>query len=136
MTLSVAGHLPPVLVKTTGTAETLDLPTDLPLGAYPDAPRHATTVGLPPGSTLLLYTDGLVERRDRPLPDGIRLLLNDAIPGRAEDLCSRVTTRLLPGEGPTDDVAVLTIHRADQPRAANGKATGARKRGREELVAT
>jgi putative methionine-R-sulfoxide reductase with GAF domain len=136
MTLSVAGHLPPVLVGTTGTAKTLDLSTDLPLGAYPDAPRHTTTVGLPPGSTLLLYTDGLVERRDRPLPDGIRLLLNDAIPGSAEDLCSRVTTRLLPGEGPTDDVAVLAIHRADQPRTGNGKATRSRKRGHNELVAT
>ena len=134
MTISVAGHLPPVLIEATGNATALDIPTDLPLGAHPNAPRHTTTISLPPSSTLLLYTDGLIERRDRPLPDGIHLLLNDAIPGKAEDLCSHVTTQLLPADGPTDDVAVLAIHRTNQHRTA--KATGSRHRAHNELVAT
>jgi sigma-B regulation protein RsbU (phosphoserine phosphatase) len=110
MTMSVAGHLPPILIEATGHARTLDSPADLPLGADLNPTRRATTTNLPPGSTLLLYTDGLVERRDRPLPDGIRLLIDEAIPGNAEDLCSRITARLLPQEGPSDDVAILAIH--------------------------
>jgi phosphoserine phosphatase RsbU/P len=134
--LSVAGHLPPVLVDATGTATAVQTPTDLPLGAYPNAPRHTTTIGLPAGSTLLLYTDGLVERRDRLLSDGIRLLLDDAIPGRAEDLCSRVTSRLLPGEGPTDDVAVLAVHRTDRHGTGNGTVTASQQREHKEPVAT
>jgi sigma-B regulation protein RsbU (phosphoserine phosphatase) len=113
MTMSVAGHLPPILIEATGNARTLDSPADLPLGADLKPTRRATTTNLPPGSTLLLYTDGLIERRDRPLPEGIRLLLQEAIPGNAEDLCSRLAVRLLPAEGPTDDVAVLAIHRTD-----------------------
>jgi len=110
MTVSVAGHLPPVLIEAAGSACTLDPPVDLPLGVHPDASRRATTLQLPPGSTLLLYTDGLIERRDRSLPDGIRALLNNTIPGDAEALCSRITARLILDEGPTDDVAVLAIH--------------------------
>jgi sigma-B regulation protein RsbU (phosphoserine phosphatase) len=110
MTMSVAGHLPPILIEATGHARTLDSPADLPLGADLNPTRRATTTNLPPGSTLLLYTDGLIERRDRPLPDGIRLLIDEAIPGDAEDLCSRITARLLPQEGPSDDVAILAIH--------------------------
>jgi phosphoserine phosphatase RsbU/P len=113
VTMSVAGHLPPVLIEATGNARTLDTPVDLPLGADLNSTRRATTTDLPSGSTLLLYTDGLIERRDRPLPEGIRLVLQEAIPGTAEDLCSRLAVRLLPTEGPTDDVAVLAIHRAD-----------------------
>jgi serine phosphatase RsbU (regulator of sigma subunit) len=112
-TLSVAGHLPPVLVQATGDAQALDICADLPLGAYPNAPRRATTTALPPGATLLLYTDGLIERRDRLPVDGMRLLLDDAIPGKAGDPCSHITARLLPDEGPTDDVAILAIHRTD-----------------------
>jgi sigma-B regulation protein RsbU (phosphoserine phosphatase) len=113
MTMSVAGHLPPVLIEAAGNARTLDTPADLPLGADLNPTRRTTTADLPPGSTLLLYTDGLIERRDRPLPEGIRLLLQEAITGPAEDLCSRLAVRLLPAEGPTDDVAVLAIHRTD-----------------------
>ncbi len=122
VTMSVAGHLPPVLIETTGDARALQAPADLPLGAYLNSTRRTSTAQLPPGSTLLLYTDGLIERRDRPLADGIRLLLDCVIPGKAEDLCSRITTGLLPENGPTDDVAVLAIRRTDQHGTGNDKA--------------
>ena len=111
-TVSVAGHLPPVLIEATGYAYTLDTPADPLLGAHPDAIRRTTTLQLPPDSTLLLYTDGLIERRDRPLDDGIHALLSNTIPGNAEALCSRIIARLIPDEGPSDDVAILAIHRA------------------------
>jgi phosphoserine phosphatase RsbU/P len=114
VTMSAAGHLPPVLIQGTGRARILEICVDLPLGAFPDTSRRATTTDLPPGSTLLLYTDGLIERRDRPLPDGMRLLLEHAVAGRAEGLCSHLATHLLPQEGPSDDVAFLAIRRTDQ----------------------
>jgi phosphoserine phosphatase RsbU/P len=116
LTLSLAGHLPPVLVDAAGGAESLAFPADLPLGAMPDAARNARTLPLPSGSMLLLYTDGLVERRDRPLDDGLEMLLENANGGTAEELCSRLVTRLLPDGAPTDDVAMLAIRMTDDER--------------------
>jgi serine phosphatase RsbU (regulator of sigma subunit) len=106
--MSLAGHLPPILVDADGAARVLEATADLPLGAHPGATRRVTTCELPSGSTLLLYTDGLIERRGRPLQFGT--LVDSAIAGRAEELCSRVTARLLGGEAPSDDVAILAVH--------------------------
>src|SRR5205807_2561728 len=69
VTVSLAGHLPPVLLDPSGGPRLLDARPDLPLGVYPGAPRRTTTVELP--EALLLYTDGLVERRDEPLRESI-----------------------------------------------------------------
>jgi phosphoserine phosphatase RsbU/P len=109
MTVSTAGHLPPVIVADSGKARPLSVSADLPLGAYPGATRRVTTHPLDPGTVLLLYTDGLVERRGQPLEDGIRALVEGAVAGTAEALCSRVTDLLLPHSGPTDDVAILAV---------------------------
>lgn len=119
MTLSLAGHFPPVLVDASGTAESLAIAADLPLGAMSGAPRRTHTLPLPSGSTLLLYTDGLIERRDRPLDEGMALLLENATDGTAERLCSQLARNLLPdGEAP-DDVALLALRMTD-----DGEATG------------
>ncbi len=64
-----AGHLPPV-VALPGEAHLLDLPPGLPLGLVAGS-FEARHVRLPPGATLALYTDGLVESRTRPLSDGM-----------------------------------------------------------------
>src|SRR3712207_8695868 len=56
---SNAGHPPPVLVGPDGTATLLERPRNLLLGVTPDAPRQHHTVVLPPGATVVLYTDGL-----------------------------------------------------------------------------
>jgi len=125
MTLSVAGHLPPVLIEATGHAYTLDTPADPLLGAQADAIRRTTTLQLPPGSTLLLYTDGLIERRERPLDDGIHALLSNTIPGNAEALCARIIARLIPDAGPSDDVAILAIHRTIAEHEQQSAATPA-----------
>lgn len=53
----------------------------------------------------------MLERRDRPLLAGVRLVIDKAVPGSADELCFRTTARLLPDQGPTDDVAVLAIRR-------------------------
>jgi serine phosphatase RsbU (regulator of sigma subunit) len=74
--IAQAGHHPPVLVLPGGATQVLDLPPGLPLGLGMDASAafQATQVSLPPGATLALYTDGLVESRTRPLDHGIAAL--------------------------------------------------------------
>jgi serine phosphatase RsbU (regulator of sigma subunit) len=116
MTLSLAGHFPPILLDASGTAASLAAAADLPLGAMPGAPRRAVTFPLPSGSMLLLYTDGLIERRDRPLDEGMGLLLEKAIDGSAEQLCSQLARTLLP-DAPGDDVAMLALRMTDDDEA-------------------
>ena len=72
-----AGHLPPILVHD-GAARTLSLPRGLLLGADPDASYAEITTPLQLGDTLLLFTDGLIERRDRSIDDALDSLLQIA----------------------------------------------------------
>ena len=72
-----AGHLPPILVRD-GQARLLDLPDGLLLGADPDARYPEAETSLRPGDTLLLFTDGLIERRDEPIDDALHTLLRMA----------------------------------------------------------
>ena len=70
ITMSSAGHLPPLLARPGQPAEIMAVPADLLIGMANPRPRRARTADLPPGALLCLYTDGLVERRDRPLDEG------------------------------------------------------------------
>ena len=65
-----AGHLPPVVIRD-GTATVLPLPHGVLLGSAPDAAYEEFTTSLAVGDTMLLFTDGLIERRDRPIDEGI-----------------------------------------------------------------
>jgi serine phosphatase RsbU (regulator of sigma subunit) len=112
---SNAGHPPPVLVHGDGLVSTLETPPDRPLGIGADCPRSETELVLQPGTTLILFTDGLVERRGQVVDDGIRSLsstLTDLGPPALHDpetLCRRLFARLLP-DSPEDDVALLVAH--------------------------
>jgi len=92
-----------------------EAPPDRPLGIGADCPRSETEVVLQPGTTLLLFTDGLVERRGQIIDDGIRSLsttLTDLEPGvlrHPESLCGELFARLLP-DWPEDDVGLLVAH--------------------------
>jgi sigma-B regulation protein RsbU (phosphoserine phosphatase) len=110
LTVSLAGHLPPILLDARGNPRLLEAPADLPLGAYPDARRRASTVALP--SAFLCYTDGLVERRGQLLSDGIANLMAVLAPGTADELCARATT-LLHRRAVTDDVALIAVRRVE-----------------------
>lgn len=68
-----AGHLPPVVVRR-GTARTLRLPEGMLLGAGPDACYEEATIRLKPGDALLMFTDGLIERRDQSIDDALHAL--------------------------------------------------------------
>jgi PAS domain-containing protein len=72
-----AGHLPPILVRD-GRAEQLPLPEGLLLGADPDASYAEEVTRLRLGDTLLLFTDGLIERRDEPIDDALAALVRAA----------------------------------------------------------
>ena len=111
--LSSAGHPPPLLIRGARTAY-VDMPYDVLLGVSPSAARTTTEIALPPGSTLLLYTDGLVEHRNRWLTDGMTALQDAAAGLLADDLdalCDTLLHRLAPH--PTDDVCLLAIHLSD-----------------------
>jgi PAS domain S-box-containing protein len=109
---SNAGHPPAVLVDAAGEVSVLDpTPADLLLGVSPEAPREDHVELLPSGATLLLYTDGLVERRDRDIDAGTEALVA-ALRGSADlplgELCDHVLERLVLPDA-EDDVAVLAF---------------------------
>ncbi|MGI5229011.1 PP2C family protein-serine/threonine phosphatase [Actinoallomurus sp. CA-142502] len=75
ITYSCAGHLPPVPLQPDGTVHFLDQATDPRLGVpMADVPRPRADLPYAPGATLVLYTDGLVERRGEDIDDGPRRL--------------------------------------------------------------
>ncbi|GAB3007998.1 histidine kinase [Amycolatopsis acidiphila] len=118
LTYSSAGHPPGILVDAGGGIGCLDEAGGVPLAVGSRATRPETTVAVPAGSVLLLYTDGLVERRRQPLDTGIDRAAEVAKQGRAadlEELASNLMTRLQPESGYDDDVALLVYRR---PRAS------------------
>ena len=110
--MSAAGHLPPVLARPGQPAVIADLPADLMIGAGDAGQRHVTALEIPPGTTLCLYTDGLVERRDRPLDDGLELLSSAMHAGPADAVCVAAMAAMAGGLT-TDDIALLVLTRAD-----------------------
>jgi PAS domain S-box-containing protein len=118
---SNAGHLSPLLVHPGGRTELLARPSDLLLGLGVDVERHDHTHQLAPGATVLLFTDGLVERRGEDIDDGLARLAAAAaelahLP--LQQLCDELLRRLAVDS--EDDVALLAIraHPEDRPRPA------------------
>jgi GAF domain-containing protein/anti-sigma regulatory factor (Ser/Thr protein kinase) len=109
MTVASAGHLPPLIVRPDGRADYLEVEPGPPLGSdMPDYPT--TTVPLEPGSTLLLFTDGLVEDRARPVEVGMEALrVAAAGVANPEQLCERVLDALGRSQGHDDDTALLAV---------------------------
>lgn len=109
---SNAGHPSPMLIGPDGAVEDVAGPApDLLLGVDPDARRSESTRTLVPGATLVLFTDGLVERRDESISAGLtrlRTTLEDLAGRDLEDLCDEVVARMLPSR-PQDDVVVLAL---------------------------
>ncbi|MFJ5519396.1 SpoIIE family protein phosphatase [Streptomyces griseoluteus] len=106
-TIARAGHLPPALVLPDGTVEFPDVPAGPPLGLG-GLPFETADLELPEGSRLVLYTDGLVEDRERDIDEGLDLLrdaLRHATGASPEETCRTVLDRL--PVRPTDDVALI-----------------------------
>jgi serine phosphatase RsbU (regulator of sigma subunit)/PAS domain-containing protein len=116
-----AGHLPPLVINPDGTVAELAAWTgDLLLGVDSTASRQESVVTLDRGATVLLYTDGLIERRDADLDAGM-VRLRDALIDLADlpldEMLDEVLERLVHGR-PEDDVALVAVrlHRQDAPR--------------------
>jgi serine phosphatase RsbU (regulator of sigma subunit) len=106
-----AGHPPPLLLHPEGHARLLRHPPNLPLGIRPGEPRQDHLEALPEGSTLLLYTDGLVEGRYRPVSEGLDRLLRAAeqlgdLP--LEKFCDSIIDQMS-GPETSDDIALIAM---------------------------
>jgi PAS domain S-box-containing protein len=107
---SSAGHPPGILVHPDGAVHLLEQGRATPLAVRPGARRPWAEHTVPGRATLLLYTDGLVERRRRRLTDGIGQageVVRDGWGAGLEELADQVMVRLAPPEGYDDDVALL-----------------------------
>ncbi len=106
-----AGHLPPVVKRSDGTVEVLSPPIDVLLGLHDHYPRHEHSLVLGRRDLLLLYTDGLVERRGESLDVGLDRLartVGHLGAGRSVDMGDQLVERMLAGP-PGDDVALLAM---------------------------
>ncbi|MFH8463211.1 SpoIIE family protein phosphatase [Streptomyces sp. NPDC017991] len=107
-TLARAGHPPPVMIRPGGPPEEIDVPAGPPLGLG-GLPFESTELRLAEGTVLALYTDGLIDNRERDL-DESRALLSRALARTSNSLdetCHDILQSLLPPAGASDDVALL-----------------------------
>jgi serine/threonine-protein kinase RsbW len=110
-TYACAGHPPPI-ASIDGTVRLLDDGRSPLLAAGYDGRRGEATCLLPPGSTLVLYTDGLVERREEPFHVGIerlRAALGHAVDQELPAMAETLIETLLAEQDRSDDAAVLCL---------------------------
>ncbi|MFE9925910.1 SpoIIE family protein phosphatase [Streptomyces sp. NPDC005774] len=113
---SSAGHLPPLLVSPNGRTRYLEDGAGLLLGVDPDLVRPQANDAIPADSTLLLYTDGLIERRTESLDHALDRLRGHAA-GLAHEPLDVFCDELLIGlaAGSDDDIAVLAVRPGSPP---------------------
>ncbi|MDT0531688.1 SpoIIE family protein phosphatase [Micromonospora sp. DSM 115977] len=113
--LSAAGHLRPVLAAPGQPGAPIPVHADPPLGTgRRPPPRQQAEVDFPPGGVLVCFTDGLVERRHEVIDVGLDKLADVVRPAPAEQVCAAVMDAL-GAEQPTDDIAMLVVHRLLTP---------------------
>lgn len=115
VTWSSAGHLPPMVRLANGSVAVLTDQPDLLLGVRPETARVEREFELEVGATLLMFTDGLVERRGEHLDQGLQRLAHAFGELGAQDLeslCDAIISTMVPGE-PGDDVALLVMRHAE-----------------------
>jgi PAS domain S-box-containing protein len=119
VTYSCAGHPPPILVTAGGDYHLLEAARSLPLAMLPAGWRRSqATATLPPGATLMLYTDGLVERRNQSLDKGIdaaAVTMAEYAQDHPDDVADHVMSAMTPAVGYEDDVAVLIYRHPPAP---------------------
>jgi serine phosphatase RsbU (regulator of sigma subunit) len=116
ITYTIAGHPPPLLLHSDGNATVLNDARGPLLGTVPDIAYESATVDYRLGDTLILYSDGLVERRGESIDEGVARL---ALEGRAQqhlppsEMSDALVAALVADVSVSDDVAVLIVRRED-----------------------
>ncbi|WP_328921160.1 SpoIIE family protein phosphatase [Streptomyces sp. NBC_00208] len=109
ITYSSAGHPPPALADPDGTVRFLDQATDPPLGASLEhTPRPQTSTTYANGATLVLYTDGLIERRGEDIDQGLQRLA-DRLARHGNGQVEALADELIDLSSATDDTAVVVV---------------------------
>ncbi|MDT5280003.1 MAG: hypothetical protein QOJ20_1198 [Mycobacterium sp.] len=122
---SSAGHVPGVLAAPESRPQLLTDARSVPLAVQRDDPRPQAVAALAAGSTLLLYTDGLVERRDEPIDAGIARvtkLLTQTIELPVDAVADAMLDKLAPAVGYDDDVAIVLYRHPDSTLAIENDA--------------
>ncbi|MDT5355421.1 MAG: hypothetical protein QOJ56_3953 [Mycobacterium sp.] len=117
---SCAGHLPAVLAAPQAKPTLLSDARSVPLVVQRKSSRPQSSVVLPPGSTLMLYTDGLVERRDVSLDDGIARVSETVAGGMhlpVDAVADAVLSEMTPPGGYDDDIAIVVYRQPYAPLA-------------------
>jgi PAS domain S-box-containing protein len=127
---SNAGHMPPLLVcagSDSGAKTTvLTDARSVPLAVCRDEPRPQASQVLPPGSTLMVYTDGLVERKREPIDDGIDRatdVLAETMELHLDAVADAMLRELAPAAGYDDDVAMVIYRHHQAPLRIESAAT-------------
>ncbi len=119
-----AGHLPPLRLRSDGPPRLDTIEAGTPLGWA--SPRQQHSFRLPPGNTVVFYSDGLVENRMRGLDAGLDELLAVAgqappeVIGHPDRLLEYLVDRMLAGYEQDDDVTVLVLHVPERDRGGEG----------------
>jgi PAS domain S-box-containing protein len=136
---SSAGHVPPVLVTGSAPPKLLTGAGSVPLAVQRTHSRPQASCPLVPGSTLMLYTDGLVERREHPIDTQIDRVAN-VVAGMVdlpiEEVADAVLGKLAPDHGYDDDVAIVLYRVAHAPLVIDDDATAPRLTDIRHRVAT
>jgi PAS domain S-box-containing protein len=118
LTYSSAGHVPAVVAAPESQPQLLIDARSVPLAVQRDHPRPQATVGLAAGSSLLLYTDGLVERREEPIDAGIARVtaaMAQTIELPVDAVADALLEGLVPDAGYDDDVAIVLYRDPGSP---------------------
>jgi putative methionine-R-sulfoxide reductase with GAF domain len=120
MRLCLAGHFPPVVAVPGKPAELVRIAPGLMIGVAPTRTRQVSSMPIPPGALLCFFTDGLIERPDQLIDDGLERLRQAVTAESPETACAAVMGALVGNESARDDIALLMIrrhpHRADSAR--------------------
>ncbi len=109
--IASAGHLPPVMAAAGHAGALADIAGGLMIGVDPAVRRRVTTVKVPPGALLCFYTDGLVERREFALDEGLARLCQAVTTEPPDAACASVMGALVGAEPVPDDIALLIFRR-------------------------
>ena len=107
--VSSAGHLPPIVARPGLSAEFADVANDLMIGVADGTDRQTVTLHLEPGTVMCFYTDGLVERPDWSLDDGLGKLVQLVTPRSPEVVCSDIMRGMVGNTPARDDIALLVL---------------------------